>query len=162
MKKLSELMAMTTTISPEVTEQTPRPTLVLFDGVLDSSKVLKSKEVDILANHFFGGSVHSVLVTVYEESLKDYISNELYKAGVQSRSMIYPFKAKFEDFAQDSPGEGFSGPIYLVVFNNDEFSGLLVFICHWNDDVFTNDSYVVGAIGLEDELKNLIDNKLQD
>ena len=160
MKKLSELMAMTTTISPEVTEQTLRPTLVLFDSVLDSSKVLKSKEVDILANHFFGQGVHSVLVTVYEESLKDYISNELYKAGVQSRSMIYPFKAKFEDFAQDSPGEGFSGPIYLVVFNNDEFSGLLVFICHWNDDVFTNDSYVVGAIGLEDELKNLIDKKL--
>ena len=75
--------------------------------------------------------------------------------------MIYPFKAKFEDFAQDSPAEGFSGPIYLVVFNNDDFSGLLVFICHWNDEVFTNDSYVVGAIGLEDELKKLIDTKLQ-
>ena len=159
MKKLSELMALTTTISSEVTGQIPRPTLVLFDGVLDSSKVLKSKEVDILANHFFGQSVHSVLVTVYEEQLKSYFQDELYKAGVQSRSMIYPFKAKFKDLTQDSPGDGFSGPIYLVVFNNDDFSGLLVFICHWNDDVFTNDSYVVGVIGLEEELKILIDKK---
>lgn len=162
MKKLSELMAMTTNDSPEGTKQTPRPTLVLFDSVLDSSKVLKSKEVDILANHFFGQSVHSVMVTVYEEKLQDYFRDELYKAGVQSRSMIYPFKARFEDLAQDSPGGGFSGPVYLVVFNNDEFSGLLVFICHWNDEVFTNDEYVVGAIGLEDELKKLIDNKLQE
>ena len=159
MKKLSELMALTTTISSEVTGQIPRPTLVLFDGVLDSSKVLKSKEVDILANHFFGQSVHSVLVTVYEEQLKSYFQDELYKAGVQSRSMIYPFKAKFKDLTQDSPGDGFSGPIYLAVFNNDDFSGLLVFICHWNDDVFTNDSYVVGVIGLEEELKILIDKK---
>ena len=162
MKKLSDLMAMTTKDSSEEITITPRPTLVLFDGVLNSNKVLKSKEVDILSNHFFGQSTRSVLVTVYEEKLQDYFRDELYKAGVQSRSMIYPFKAKFEDFAQDSPGEGFSGPIYLVVFNNDEFSGLLVFICHWNDEVFTNDSYVVGAIGLEDELKKLIDNKLQE
>ena len=161
MKKLSELMAMTTNDSSVVTTAT-RPTLVLFDSVLNSDKVLKSKEVDILANHFFGQSVHSVLVTVYEEQLKSYFQDELYKAGVQSRSMIYPFKARFEDLTQDSPGDGFSGPVYLVVFNNDDFSGLLVFICHWNDDVFTNDSYVVGAIGLEDELKKLIDNKLQE
>lgn len=162
MKKLSELMAMTTTFSSEATEQNPRPTLVLFDSVLDSSKVLKSKEVDILANHFFGQSVHSVLVTVYEEKLQDYVRDELYKAGVQSRSMIYPFKARFETLAQDSPGDGFSGPVYLVVFNTDDLSGVLVFICHWNDEVFTNDEYVVGAIGLEDELKKLIDNKLQE
>lgn len=162
MKKLSDLMAMTTKDSSEEITITPRPTLVLFDGVLNSNKVLKSKEVDILSNHFFGQSTRSVLVTVYEEQLRGYISDELYKAGVQSRSMIYPFKAQFEDFAQDSPGDGFSGPLYLVVFNNDEFSGLLVFICHWNDEVFTNDSYVVGAIGLEDELKKLIDNKLQE
>lgn len=161
MKKLSELMAMTTNDSSIVPTAT-RPTLVLFDSVLDSNKVLKSKEVDILANHFFGQSVRSVLVTVYDEKLQDYVRDELYKAGVQSRSMIYPFKAKFEDLAQDSPGDGFSGPLYLVVFNNDDFSGLLVFICHWNDEVFTNDSYVVGAIGLEDELKKLIDNELQE
>ena len=161
MKKLSELMALTTNDSSVVATAT-RPTLVLFDSVLNSNKVLKSKEVDILANHFFGQSVHSAMVTVYEEQLKSYFQDELYKAGVQSRSMIYPFKAKFEDFTQDSPVKGFSGPIYLVVFNNDDFSGLLVFICHWNDDVFTNDSYVVGAIGLEDELKKLIDTKLQE
>lgn len=161
MKKLSELMAMTTNDSSVVTTATS-PTLVLFDSVLNSNKVLKSKEVDILANHFFGQSVHSVLVTVYEEQLKSYIQDELYKAGVQSRSMIYPFKAKFEDFAQDSLVESFSGPLYLVVFNTDELSGLLVFICHWNDEAFTNDSYVVGAIGLEDELKNLIDNRLKE
>lgn len=156
MKKLSELMAMATADSPVKTIIAPKPTLVLFDRVLDSNKVLKSKEVDTFANHFFGQSVHSVLVTVYEEKLKEYFSNELYKAGAQSRSMIYPFKARFEDLALDSP-EGFSGPVYLVIFNTDDLSGLLVFICHWNDEVFTNDSYVVGAIGREDELKNLID-----
>ncbi len=160
MKKLSELMTMMTNDLSAVTTAT-RPTLVLFDSVLNSDKVLKSKEVDILANHFFGRSVHSVLVTVYEQQLKNYIQDELYKAGVQSRSMIYPFKAKFEDLALDSPSEGFSGPVYLIVFNNDDLSGLLVFICHWDDEVFKNDSYVVGAIGLEEELKKLIDDKLQ-
>lgn len=161
MKKLSELMAMTTAESSNETTISSKPTLVLFDSVLDSNKVLKSKEVDILANHFFKQSVRSVLVTVYEEQLQDYVRDELYKADVQSRSMIYPFKARFEDFALDSPGKGFSGPLYLVVFNNDDLSGVLVFTSHWSDAVFRNDSYVVGAIGLEDELKNLIDKKLQ-
>lgn len=156
MKKLSELMAMTTADSPVKTTIAPKPTLVLFDGVLDSNKVLKSKEVDILANHFFGQSAHSVLVTVYGEQLKDYLREELYKSDVQGRTMIYPFKAKFEDFVLDSP-DGFSGPLYLDIFNTDDLSGLLVFTCHWSDEVFRNDSYVVGAIGLEDELKNLID-----
>lgn len=162
MKKLSELMAMTITNSSDETTIVPRPTLVLFDGVLDSSKVLKSKEVDILANHFFGHSVRSVLVTVYEEKLKDYVRDELYKSDVQGRSMIYPFKAKFENLAQDSPGEGFSGPLYMVIINNEDLSGLLVFTCHWSDEVFRNESYMVGAIGLEDELKKLIDNKLHE
>lgn len=161
MKKLSELMAMTTKDSSAEIKQTPRPTLVLFDKVLNSNKVLKSKEIDVFTNHFFGQSAHSVLVTVYEEQLQDYIRDELYKAGVQSRSMIYPFKAKFEDLAQDSPVDGFSGPIYLFVFNTDELSDVLVLTCHWDDGVFKNDSYVVGALGLEDELKNLIDKLTQ-
>ena len=54
MKKLSELMTMMTNDLSAVTTAT-RPTLVLFDSILNSDKVLKSKEVDILANHFCAG-----------------------------------------------------------------------------------------------------------
>ena len=159
MKKLSELMM--TKENSSVETSTSRPVVVLFDKVLDPGKVIHSAEIDTFTNHFYGQSISATLGTDHDEELHDWLRDELYKANVQGRSMVYPIKARFEDLAHDTHSDEYSAPLYLFLFDTDEIKNLLVLTCQWYDGLFRNDYYVVGAIGLEDELKKLIDNKLQ-
>ena len=157
MKKLSELMTMTDDLSSPET----KPVVVLFDGVLDAGKLLHCQEIDTFANHFFGKPISAILGTDHNEELHDWLRDELYKANVQGRSMVYPSKARCEDLAHDTHSDEYSAPLSLFRFDTDEIKYLLVLTCQWYDGLFRNDYYVVGAIGLEDELKKLIDTKLQ-
>ena len=159
MKKLSELMM--TKENSSVETSTSRPVVVLFDKVLDPGKVIHSSEIDTFTNHFYGQSISATLGTEHDEELQDWLRDELYKAGIKGRSMIYPFKARFEDLAHDTHSDEYSAPLYLFLFDTDEIKNLLVLTCQWYDGLFRNDYYVVGAIGLEDELKKLIDTKLR-
>ena len=95
MKKLSELMM--TKENSSVETSTSRPVVVLFDKVLDPGKVIHSAEIDTFTNHFYGQSISATLGTDHDEELQDWLRDELYKAGIKGRSMIYPFKARFED-----------------------------------------------------------------
>ena len=160
MKKLSELMTMTKDNS-SVEISTSRPVVVLFDKVLDPGKVIHSSEIDTFTHHFYGQSISATLGTDHDEELQDWLRDELYKANVQGRSMVYPIKARFEDLAHDTHSDEYSAPLYLFLFDTDEIKNLLVLTCQWYDGLFRNDYYVVGAIGLEDELKKLIDTKLR-
>lgn len=159
MKKLSELMM--TKDNSSVETSISRPVVVLFDKVLDPGKVIHSSEIDTFTNHFYGQSISATLGTEHDEELQDWLRDELYKAGIKGRSMIYPFKARFEDLAHDTHSDEYSAPLYLFLFDTDEIKNLLVLTCQWYDGLFRNDYYVVGAIGLEDELKKLIDTKLR-
>ena len=156
MKTLSELMTMTKDNS-SVETSTFRPVVVLFDKVLDPGKVIHSAEIDTFTNHFYGQSISATLGTDHDEELQDWLRDELYKAGIKGRSMIYPFKARFEDTHSDD----YSAPLYLFLFDTDEIKNLLVITCHWYDGLFRNDSYVVGVIASEDTILGLVENKFQ-
>ena len=157
MKKLSELMTMTNDLSSPET----KPVVVLFDGVLDAGKLLHCQEIDTFTNHFYGQSISATLGTDHDEELQDWLRDELYKAGIKGRSMIYPFKAIFEDLAHDTHNDDYSGPLYLFLFDTDEIKNLLVITCHWYDGLFRNDSYVVGVIASEETILGLVENKFQ-
>ena len=157
MKKLSELMTMTNDLSSPET----KPVVILFDGVLDAGKLLHCQEIDTFANHFYGKPISATLGTDHDEDLQDWLRDELYKAGIKGRSMIYPFKARFEDLAHDTHSDEYSGPLYLFLFDTDEIKNLLVITCHWYDGLFRNDSYVVGVIASEDTILGLVENKFQ-
>ena len=113
MKKLSELMTMTNDLSSPET----KPVVVLFDGVLDAGKLLHCQEIDTFANHFFGKPISAILGTDHNEELHDWLRDELYKANVQGRSMVYPIKARFEDLAHDTHSDEYSAPLYLFLFD---------------------------------------------
>ena len=157
MKKLSELMM--TKENSSVETSTSRPVVVLFDKVLDPGKVIHSAEIDTFTNHFYGQSISATLGTDHDEELQDWLRDELYKAGIKGRSMIYPFKARFEDLAHDTHNDDYSGPLFL--FDTDEIKNLLVITCHWYDGLFRNDSYVVGVIASEETILGLVENKFQ-
>ena len=117
MKKLSELMTMTDDLSSPET----KPVVVLFDGVLDAGKLLHCQEIDTFANHFFGKPISAILGTDHNEELHDWLRDELYKANVQGRSMVYPIKARFEDLAHDTQSDEYSAPLYLFLFDKMPF-----------------------------------------
>ena len=159
MKKLSELTMMKDISSVETS--TSRPGVVLFDKVLDPGKVIHSAEIDTFTKHFYGQSISATLGTDQDEELQDWLRDELYKAGIKGRSMIYPFKARFVDLAHDTHNDDYSGPLYLFLFDTDEIKNLLVITCHWYDGLFRNDSYVVGVIASEGTILGLVENKFQ-
>lgn len=160
MKKLSELMMMTKDNS-SVQTSTSRPVVVLFDKILDPGKIVHSSELDTFTNHFFGKPISAILGTDHNEELHDWLRDELYKANVQGRSMVYPIKARFEDLAHDTHSDEYSAPLYLFLFDTDEIKNLLVLTCQWYDGLFRNDYYVVGVIAPEDRVLGLIEDRFQ-
>ena len=155
MKKLSETLLEQCTIG--VQSPSPTPSLVLFGNVLDSEKVVNSPEIGKLVEYFFGTSTLSVVQVEDPEKLHDWLSDEQYKTDVQGRAMLYPVKAKFEDWTLETHSDEYSGPLYIQVLSTDEaVLNILTITCQWYDGLFRNDYYVVGAIVSADDLTKII------
>lgn len=136
MKKLSKLKNHPSTQS-----------LVLFDDVLDSAKLLQSQEIKKLVAYFYENYDLSVVQLENPERLHDYFREEQYRADGQNGAMIYPVKASFNDLALETHSDEFSGPLYIQVFTPPgAIFDVLTITCHWSDGLFLNDYYVVGAI----------------
>lgn len=150
MKKLSETLLEQST--NEVQSPSPTPSLVLFGDVLDPEKVVNSPELGKLAEYFFGTSTLTVLQVEGQEKLHDWFREEQYKLGVQGRTMIYPVKAKFEDWTLETHSDEYSGPLYIHVLSTDEAGLNLTITCQWYDGLFRNDYSVVGAIVAAEDL----------
>ena len=141
MRTLSELM------NEQRETLSSRLALVLFDNVLDPEKVLQSPEIGKLAGYFFANTTLSVAQVEDPEKLHDWLRDEQYKADVQGRAMIYPVKARFEDWTLDTHGDEFSGPLYVQIFSpGNTGRDVLTITCQWSDGLFRNDYYVIGAI----------------
>jgi len=157
MKKLSEIL-----LEQHITEvQTPTihhtPSLVLFGDVLDPEKVIRSPELGKLAGYMFGDSNLSIVQVEDQEKLHDWFREEQYKIDVQGRAMIYPVKAKFEDWTLDTHSDEYSEPLYVqVLFTEDTALDILTITCQWYDGVFRNDYYVVGAIIDAEDLNKIV------
>ena len=154
MKKLSETLLEQST--NEVQSPSPTPSLVLFGDVLDPEKVVNSPELGKLAEYFFGTSALTVLQVEGQEKLHDWFREEQYKLGVQGRTMIYPVKAKFEDWTLETHSDEYSGPLYIHVLSTDEAGLNLTITCQWYDGLFRNDYSVVGAIVAAEDLEKLV------
>ncbi len=155
MRKLSELMN-----EPRETLSS-RLALVLFDNVLDPEKVLQSPEIGKLAGYFFANTTLSLAQVEDPEKLHDWLREEQYKTDVQGRAMIYPVKARFEDWTLDTHSDEFSGPLYVQVLSTDEAAlNILTITCQWYDGLFRNDYYVVGAIVSADDLERIIKTRI--
>ena len=157
MKKLSETLLEQRMIEVQSPSPSLTPSLVLFGNVLDSGKVVNSPEIGKLAEYFFGTSTLSVLQVEDPEKLHDWLRDEQYKTDVQGRAMLYPVKAKFEDWTLETHSDEYSGPLYIQVLSTDEaVLNILTITCQWYDGLFRNDCYVVGAIVSADDLTKII------
>lgn len=147
MKKLSEFILERCTLEVQTPALHPTPALVLFGDVLDPEKVINSPEIEKLTGHFFGTSALSVVQVDDPAKLHDWFWEEQYKTSVRGRSMIYPVKAKFEDWAVETHSDEYSGPLYIQVLSTDEADlNILTITCQWYDGLFRNNYYVVGVI----------------
>ena len=88
MKKLSETLLEQRMIEVQSPSPSLTPSLVLFDNVLDSEKVVNSPEIGKLAEYFFGTSTLSVVQVEDPEKLHDWLRDEQYKTDVQGRAML--------------------------------------------------------------------------
>ena len=146
MKKLSQLKRHPSTQS-----------LVLFDDVLNSAKLLQSQEIKKLVEFFYDNYELSVVQIENPERLHDVLREEQYRADAQNGAMIYPVKAPFDDLALEAHSAEFSGPLYVQVFTPPgAIFDILTITCHWGDGLFLNDYYVVGAIADADDLKAIL------
>lgn len=161
MKKLSEILLEQRTIEVQTPPLHPTPTLVLFNDVLDPDKVINSPEIGKLAGYFFANSTLSLAQVEDSEKLHDWLRDEQYKMDVQGRAMIYPVKARFEDWTLETHGDEFSGPLYVQVLSTDEAAlNILTITCQWYNGLFRNDYYVVGAIVSADDLERIIKTRI--
>ena len=143
MKKLSEILME----EQQLIDSCTTPTLILFDDVLDPEKVLQSPEVDKIVNYFYGRSIVSILRPDNVEQLHDYFRDTQYRADIQTHAMIYPIKADFGELTLETYSDQFSGPAYIqITFPGDTLYSVLTITCRWNDGLFSNDYYVIGAV----------------
>ena len=160
MKKLSEILLEQRTIEVQTPPLHPSPLLVLFGDVLDPDKVINSPEIGKLAGYFFANTTLSLAQVEDPEKLHDWLRDEQYKMDVQGRAMIYPVKARFEDWTLDTHSVQFSGPLYVQVLSTDEAAlNILTITCQWYNGLFRNDYYVVGAIVSAEDLERIIKTK---
>ena len=146
MKKLSKLIKRPSTQS-----------LVLFDDVLDSEKLLLSPEIKKLVEYFYDNFALSVIQVENSERLHDVLREEQYRADVQHGAMIYPFKAHFDDLTLDTHSDEYSGPLYVQVFTPQEsIFDVLTITCKWDDGLFKNDYYIVGTVVDNEDLQAIL------
>lgn len=135
--------------------------LILFDGVLDSEKLLCSDEIQALVKASYGVYNLSYEDVDRNQELLDWLREELVRS--QFDSMIYPVKAKFEDLAVKGHSDEFSGPLNVILFHPDDTECCyLVFVCHWTspDGLFRNNEAVVGMIADNGDLKETLRDKI--
>ena len=136
--------------------------LVLFDNVLDGERLLSLPEIQKLLIYFFVQPSISLLYFNYLFDFHDFLIDVVYKADVKGLAMVYPVKASFEEMAIPGHSEEYSGPLYIQIIHPDQMENdLLVLTCRWTDNLFHNDSYIIGLIADSDDLITIVDEYLR-
>lgn len=166
MKKLSELIAEEKKAMAEVPAVVPGESdwqsLVLFDDVLNGERLLSSPEIQKLLIYFYCQPRISIVETNYPEELHELLTDMVYKADVNGQALVYPVKTSFEELALEAHSEEYSGPLYIQIVHPDQMEyDLLVLTCRWADDLFHNDTYIIGLIADSDDLVSIVDEYLR-
>ena len=160
MRKMSDLMSGKGEQRPAL-ELKIAQSLILFDGVLDSEKLLCSDEIQALVKASYGIFNLSYEDVDRNQELLDWLREELVRS--QFDSMIYPVKAKFDELAAEIHNDEFSGPLSVILFHPDDAACCyLVFVCHWTspDGLFRNNEAVVGWIVDKNDLEEILRDKI--
>ena len=166
MRKLSQILTEEKKAAAEVptipVPESDWQSLVLFDNVLDGERLLSLPEIQKLLIYFFGQPRISLVETNYPEELHDWLGDVLYKADVKGLAMVYPVKASFEEMAIPGHSEEYSSPLHIQIIHPDQMENdLLVLTCRWTDNLFHNDSYIIGLIADSDDLITIVDEYLR-
>lgn len=136
--------------------------LITFEHIIDGDKLMASPEIQKILRYFYGQARPSVVRTNYTDDLQFWVGHELYGADDNEENVIYPFKGSLKEMRTDDPiihnGE-YSGPLSIVSFKPEEpvENDFLAITCKWCDELFRNDSYVIGVIADTDDLYNIIE-----
>lgn len=161
MRKLSEMRGQMTKTPPvKNTDCDTSLSLILFENVLDSEKLLHSPEIQALVKLCFGEVNLSKAHTALMEDLHSLIGDEVYKGlrKTDGTTMIYPVKAKLTDLLEENHNPEYSGPLNVLLLKPDDTEhNILVLTTHWSDNLFRNDHSVVGVIGDTADIEDMID-----
>ena len=166
MRKLSQILTEEKKAAAEVptiaVSESDWQCLILFDGIVNGESFLSSPEIQKLLIYFYGQPRISIVETNYPKELQDWLRDALYKADVKGLAMVYPVKASFEEMAIPGHSEEYSGPLYIQIIHPDQMENdLLVLTCRWTDNLFHNDSYIIGLIADSDDLITIVDEYLR-
>ena len=166
MRKLSQILTEEKKAAAEVpaivVSESDWQSLILFDGIVNGEAFLSLPEIQKLLIYFYGQPRISIVETNYPKELHDWLRDALYKADVKGLAMVYPVKASFEEMAIPGHSEEYSGPLYIQIIHPDQMENdLLVLTCRWTDNLFHNDSYIIGLIADSDDLITIVDEYLR-
>ena len=166
MRKLSQILTEEKKAAAEVptiaVSESDWQCLILFDGIVNGESFLSLPEIQKLLIYFYGQPRISIVETNYPKELHDWLRDALYKADVKGLAMVYPVKASFEEMAIPGHSEEYSGPLYIQIIHPDQMENdLLVLTCRWTDNLFHNDSYIIGLIADSDDLITIVDEYLR-
>ena len=165
MRKLSEIIKEEKKVEAEIPATIiggDWQSLILFDNILNGERLLSSPEIQKLLVYFYGQPRISIVEANYPEELHDWLRDVLYKADVNGDAMVYPVKASFEEMAVHGyPGE-YSGPLHIQIIQPDPAENdLLVLTCRWANNLFHNDTYIIGLIADSDDLTTIVDEYIR-
>ena len=166
MRKLSQILAEEKKAMAEVpaivVPESDWQSLILFDGILNGERLLSSPEIQQLLIYFYGQPRISIVETNYPEELHDWLRDELYKADVTDQAMVYPVKSSFDEMAVQGHSSEYAGPLYIQIIHSDlAENDLLVLTCYWANNLFHNDSYIIGLIADSDDLATIVDEYIR-
>ena len=134
--------------------------IILFESVLNSEKLMNSQEIRELMRYFYGQARMSVVRTEYTDDLQFWLCDKLFAAEIDDTAETINFTGAFDEMVtMDNNGE-FSGPLKIISIKPEKAEkDFLVLTCLWRNGQFYNDNHVIGIIADTDDLFNLIDTK---
>ena len=132
--------------------------LILFDGVLDGGKILESPELEKLLVYFYGQKRISAVSTDSSEELQAWLRDELYKADVNERAMVYLVKTPFDELALPTHSKEYDAPLEIQILKPeaDVENDFLLITCKWDDGLFRNDRHIIGVVADIDDLITIV------
>ena len=165
MRKLSEIIDEENMVAadvPAIVVGGDWQSLILFDDVLNGERLLSSPEIQKLLVYFYGQPRISIVEANYPEELYDWLRDVLYKADANGVALVYTVKASFEEIAVQGHSTEYAGPLCIQIIRPDPAENdLLVLTCRWANDLFHNDTHIIGLVADSDDLVTIVDEYIR-
>lgn len=134
--------------------------VILFESVLNSEKLMNSQEIRELMRYFYGQARMSVVRTEYADDLQFWLSDEFFTAEIDDTAEEIPFNGKFEEIETTDHKKECAGPLKIISIKPENAEKeFLLLTCNWRNGQFHNSNHIIGVMADTDDLFNLIDTK---